>query len=159
MGLKELIAAKLASGEAHSFTLQKMVSTTDIPNGQALRFELSAGATRKNIACVAAWVKMAGAGRLNMYRTVTAGGWANAGGFDRNYITEMLDSDGVVSAWEIDAAGYRGVPFSDVFALDMWECPIIARNGANNGVIQGVVQNDSGAAAAYAVAVQLVAWR
>lgn len=141
------------------FTLLRRVTTNDIPNGDALRFAMSAGATWANVACVGAWAKMNGDGRLVMYRSSVVTAWTTAGGFDVRYQSAMPSAHDVDCSYEIDAAGAEGIGFADHMALDLWDSPIIIKNGASGGMVQGILQNDSGGGRPYALAVQLVAWQ
>lgn len=159
MKLGDMIAAKLATGEAHSFWLTRHDAALSIPDGDALRAAFSPGATWANVACVAVHAAMAGAGRLAVYRVSTVAAWLNAGGFDVDYLTAMPSAHGGSLSYEIDAAGFRGIGFNDAMSLDLWDSPIIVKNGASGGMVQAAIQNDSGAAKGYTLALKMVAWQ
>lgn len=160
MGLKELIAAKLATGEAHCFKLTRHVTTTDIPNGQALLAAFSPGATWANVACVGVFVGMAGSGLLGLYRPSLVSALTTAGGFDADYLTDMPSVPGVSASYEISVPGFlRGIRFNDDMHMDLWDSPIIIKSGANGGMVRAAIHNDSGAAKGYTLVLMMVAWQ
>lgn len=162
MSLKQIIQSKIAAAEAHVIIFSRHVSTLDIPNGDALRAAFIPGATWKNLALVGITAKMAGAGRVVAYRGSGITTYGSSGGFDSDVLSSMPSAHGAAISYGIDAAGYRGVPFTDEIDLDLWESPLVVRKEtlvAATGSVQLALQNDSGAAKGYTLALKMVAWQ
>lgn len=157
MSLKDFIQAKMATAEAHAVWLTQSDSSISIPSGDALKVAYIPGTTYKNAALVGVHVGKTGPGRLRAFRGAANTPFTTPGGFVIEPLTDLPAFSPSVSH-EVDAAGLYGIGFDGFVTLDLWDSPVIVRNGAGGGRIELSIQNDGGSAQFVRTVLKLVVW-